>query len=93
MGTLLSTPLNIVVQLALYGDLPSADEWGGIVCILGGFALLLIDEFGGCRRTAAAPPTASVAAVACSTAAAPAAGCEAMDSPGAPGAGALRYGG
>ena len=47
VGTLLSTPLNVLATFAIDSTVPSAAEWGGIVAVLCGFAVLLLDE----RRT------------------------------------------
>ena len=46
IGTLLSTPLNVLAQWALYASLPGPTEWAGIAAILAGFGLLLLDEAG-----------------------------------------------
>lgn len=44
IGTLLSTPLNVLVSFVIKHIVPSASQWGGMLVVLGSFAVLLLDE-------------------------------------------------
>lgn len=44
IGTLLSTPLNVLATFALHGTVPVPLEWLGMMAVLCGFALILADE-------------------------------------------------
>ena len=44
IGTLLATPLNVLATFALHRVVPSTAEWLGMLLVLLGFAILLIEE-------------------------------------------------
>eukprot|EP00966_Prymnesium_polylepis_P261109 6031065-Prymnesium_polylepis.1 len=44
VGTLLSTPLNVVFELCVHGTVPSAMDAGGMALIMSSFALILADD-------------------------------------------------
>ena len=81
VGTLLSTPLNVAASYVLHGQLPTPVEDVGMLCILSGFALLLLDEFGGCERLT--PAAAAAQGGGSSSAAAAAAAAADADAEGA----------
>ena len=51
VGTLLSTPLNVLCTFVLHHTVPQPVEWVGMAIVIFGFALLLLDE----RRGGGAP--------------------------------------
>eukprot|EP00965_Chrysotila_dentata_P111665 3692578-Pleurochrysis_carterae.AAC.2 len=44
-GTLLSTPLNVLVELVWHGTVPAPPEAVGIAAICGGFAAIMYDDY------------------------------------------------
>jgi hypothetical protein len=44
VGTLLGAPLNVLVELILHGTTPSPSGCGGIVLILCGFTIVVLDD-------------------------------------------------
>ena len=82
VGTLLSTPLNVLYELAARGQVPTAAGGGGMALIISAFALILADDafreagaatavVSASRREPATPMARSDAAQAASDAEAP----------------------